>query len=285
MNELMEPAVEPVVESVVESEIKPTGRIFNIQRYSIHDGKGIRTIVFFKGCLLRCRWCCNPESQRYDIETMTVNGKAETVGKDVTVAEIMKKVERDMPYYRRSGGGLTLSGGEVLLQHEFAAQLLRAAKEKGIQTAIQSTALTEFGKVEALLPYLDEFLLDVKHMNPAVHKEFTGMRNELALENARKIAGSGQTRLIVRVPVVPGFNAAGSDIAEIAAFAGSLNDVKLNSVKEIHLLPYHRYGEGKYESLGREYLIAGVAPPSDGTMESLKETAERMSNLPCRIGG
>ena len=104
------------------------GRIFDIQRYSIHDGQGIRTIIFLKGCALRCKWCCNPESQSFEIETMTINGKAKVMGKDVTVAEVMDTVKRDLPYYRRSGGGITLSGGECLLQPEFSVGLLERPK-------------------------------------------------------------------------------------------------------------------------------------------------------------
>jgi len=257
-----------------------TGRVFNIQRYSIHDGRGIRTIVFFKGCFLRCRWCCNPESQKYNIETMTVNGKAETVGQDATIDEILMPVERDRPYYRRSGGGLTLSGGEVLIQYKFAAELLSAAKERGIHTNIQSTALVEYYKIEALLPYLDEFLLDVKHVNPVKHEEFTGKPNLLTLDNAKKIAANKTTRLVIRVPVIPGFNATEEDISDISSFVGSLTNVA-----ELHLLPYHRYGEGKYAALGREYPMGDIAAPSDTTMENLKKVAERASNLICQIGG
>ena len=129
------------------------GRIFDIQRYSIHDGQGIRTIIFLKGCALRCKWCCNPESQSFEIETMTINGKNKVMGKDVTVAEVMETVKRDLPYYRRSGGGITLSGGECLLQPEFSAGLLKAAKDIGISTAIESMAFAKYETIEMLLPY------------------------------------------------------------------------------------------------------------------------------------
>ena len=132
-----------------------SGRIFDIQRYSIHDGVGIRTIVFLKGCALRCQWCCNPESQEFATETMMVNGKPKTIGRDVTVREVMETVKRDMPYYGRSGGGLTLSGGECLLQPEFAAALLHAAKDLGITTAIESMGFARFDVIKSLLPYLD----------------------------------------------------------------------------------------------------------------------------------
>ena len=164
------------------------GRIFDIQRYSIHDGQGIRTIVFLKGCVLRCRWCCNPESQRYEIETMKVAGKPKIIGRDVTVGEVMETVERDRGYYRRSGGGLTLSGGESLCQPKFAAALLETAVHRGITTAMESMGCASWEVIESILPWLDTYLMDIKHMNPAKHEAFTGRRNDLMLENARKIA-------------------------------------------------------------------------------------------------
>ena len=135
------------------------GRIFDIQRYSIHDGQGIRTIIFLKGCALRCKWCCKPESQSFEIETMKINGKSKVMGKDVTVAEVMETVKRDLPYYKRSGGGITLSGGECLLQPEFSVGLLRAAKDIGISTAIESMAFAKYETIEQFLPYLDNILV------------------------------------------------------------------------------------------------------------------------------
>ncbi|HJJ66381.1 MAG TPA: glycyl-radical enzyme activating protein, partial [Methanocorpusculum sp.] len=234
------------------------GRIFDIQRYSIHDGPGIRTIVFLKGCVLRCRWCCNPESQNYEIETMMVQGKPKTIGRDITVREVMETVEKDRPYYKRSGGGLTLSGGESLCQPEFASALLRAAKESGMNTAMESMGCAPYETIEKILPYLDTYLMDIKHTNPAKHKEFTGRSNELMLENAKKIAASGMTNLVIRVPVIPGFNDRVNEIESIARFADSLM-----GVKKIHLLPYHRLGQDKYEGLGREYLMGDVLPPTN----------------------
>ena len=168
------------------------GRIFDIQRYSIHDGTGVRTIVFLKGCVLRCRWCCNPESQEYEIQTMMVAGKPKIIGQDVTVREVMETVVRDRTYYRRSGGGLTLSGGESLCQPEFAAALLRAAKENGINTAMESMACVPMETIEKILEWLDVYLCDVKHMNGEKHKEFTGRDNALMLSNIQKIAESGK---------------------------------------------------------------------------------------------
>ncbi len=256
------------------------GRIFDIQRYSIHDGNGIRTIVFLKGCVLRCRWCCNPESQEYDIQTMMVQGKPKVIGRDVTVAEVMKTVEKDRQYYWRTGGGLTLSGGESLCQPEFATALLQVAQESGISTAMESMGCAKWETIEKLLPYLDQYLLDIKHMNPRKHKEFTGRSNELMIENAMKIAKSGMTELSIRVPVIPGFNDTEEEIRQIAAYTATLPNVK-----RMHLLPYHRLGQDKYTGLNREYLMGDVKPPTNEHMQKLLKVAEMTSGIECQIGG
>ena len=254
------------------------GRIFNIQRFSIHDGPGIRTIVFFKGCVMRCAWCCNPESQRYEIETLTEGGKEKTVGRDVSVSDIMPEILSDMPYYRRSRGGITLSGGEVLCQADFARELLRECKENGLHTAIESAASTKFSEIEKLLPYLDLYLMDIKHIDSSKHKEYTGVANERILENARAVAESG-VELIIRTPVIPGFNDTAEEIRAISHFAKTLP-----GVREHHLLPYHRLGQDKYEGLGRKYSLDGIEPPSKEKMEYLLSVAET-SGLKCKIGG
>ena len=256
------------------------GRIFDIQRYSIHDGVGIRTIVFLKGCALRCKWCCNPESQEYEIQTMMVNGKPKTVGRDVTVKEVMETVYRDIPYYGRSGGGLTLSGGESLLQPEFAEGLLHAAKDIGINTAMESMGYADFDVIKKILLYLDTYLMDIKHMNPEKHREFTSKDNKRMLENAKKIAESKMTELVIRVPVIPGFNDTSEEIKAIAKFAESLS-----GVKKIHLLPYHSYGRGKYEGLGRGYPMGDIKAPTDESMQILKKMVEKETTLECIIGG
>jgi len=261
---------------IMNNLLTTTGRIFNIQRYSLHDGNGIRTIVFLKGCHLRCRWCCNPESQRYEIENMG----DEIAGQNITVAEVIQRVERDRHYYRRSGGGLTLSGGEALAQPDFAYALLKTAHESGIHTAVESTAIVEYSVIEKILPYLDEFLMDIKHMNASKHKEFTTKENTIALENAKRIAASGMTELIIRVPVIPGFNATVKEITDIANFAATLPDVQ-----EIHLLPYHNFGEGKYAALGRPYPMGDAKPPTAEEMQQFKQAVESATKLTCKVGG
>lgn len=257
------------------------GRIFDIQKYSIHDGPGIRTIVFLKGCALRCRWCCNPESQSFEIERMMFEGKEKIMGQDVTVADVMDVVRQDSFYYTRSGGGMTLSGGEAMLQPDFAIGLLRACHDMGINTAIETTAIPEWKVVERFLPHLDYVLLDIKHMNSQKHKEFTRQPNERILENARKIAESGIVDLTIRTPVIPGFNNTPEEIQAISKFAQSLPGVHKH-----HLLPYHRLGQGKYEGLNREYALDGVEPMSNEYMKSLLEAAKQAApKLHIQIGG
>lgn len=255
-----------------------SGRIFDVQKFSVHDGPGIRTIIFLKGCALRCKWCCNPESQKYEIQTMMQNGKEKTIGRDVTVEEVLKIVKQDMPYYRRSGGGMTLSGGEMLCQSDFAYALLRCAKEASINTAVETTGFAPYEKIEKLLPYIDTVLMDIKHTDSAKHQQFTTQPNERILENAVKIAANAK-KLIIRVPVIPTFNDTEEEIAGIARFAAGLK-----GVEEIHLLPYHRFGKDKYDGLGREYLMGDLPSPTDAKMQQLKSVAERYG-LKCQIGG
>ncbi len=257
---------------------KVKGRIFDIQKFSIHDGPGIRTIVFLKGCVLRCRWCCNPESQESQIQTMMVNGKPKVIGQDVMVEEVMEEVLKDVPYYRRSGGGITISGGEPLYQPEFVTALLRTAKDHGLHTTMESTASVKFEIIEQLLPYLDLYLLDIKHMNSEKHKVFTSKSNELILENAVKIANSN-TELIIRVPVIPTFNDTPKEIQDIANFAKTLT-----GVKEMHLLPYHRLGQDKYEGLGRDYTMNHITPITNEDMTGLLNVVIE-SGLAGQIGG
>lgn len=258
--------------------LSTVGRIFDIQRFSTHDGPGVRTIVFLKGCPLRCRWCCNPESQSYEIQQMLQKGKQKTVGKDVTVEEVLGEVLRDRPYYRRSGGGITLSGGECLWQPDFSVALLTACHESGINTAIETTGFAEPSVIERFIPHVDLFLMDIKHIDSRKHQEFTTRPNEKILQNAALIAKKAK-KLIIRVPVIPGVNDTEEEIGNISSFAASLP-----GVNEIHLLPYHRMGQDKYEGLGRPYLMGDVPPPSTEHMQRLKSVCER-NGLITHLGG
>ena len=211
---------------------------------------------------------------------MTRGGKVEIMGRDVTVAEVMEEVLKDRIYYARSGGGLTLSGGECMAQPEFAEALLRAAHEFGFSTAIETTAFARREVVQSLLPHVDYFLMDIKHMDSAKHKEFTTQENGLILENAKYIAENAN-HLIIRVPVVPTFNDTPAEIADIARFADSLPNVT-----ELHLLPYHRLGQDKYAGLGRTYLMDGIVPPTNEHMNMLLTVAQSASTkLRVQIGG
>ncbi|MDR0856128.1 MAG: glycyl-radical enzyme activating protein [Clostridiales bacterium] len=262
------------------SHLDTAGRIFDVQRFSVHDGNGIRTIVFFKGCAFRCPWCCNPESQSFELETMKTADGVRAVGRDVTVRDVMAEVRKDSAYYRRSAGGLTLSGGECLLQPDFARDLLRAAVEEGLSTAIESMASVPRATVAQVLPYLDTYLMDVKHTDAAKHKAFVGKDNALVLENARYVAAHAETELVVRVPVVPTFNDTPAEIAAIARFAASLK-----TVETMHLLPYHPYGSDKYAALGRTYTMSAARAPSQEKMEVLRQAAVQVSRLNVVIGG
>ena len=255
-----------------------TGRIFDVQRFSVHDGPGIRTIVFLKGCRLRCRWCCNPESQEWDIQKMIINGEQKIVGEDTTVERVIAEVVKDEAFYRRSGGGLTLSGGEAMCQPDFAIDLCRAAHDYGINTAIETTAAVPEDVVARVIPHIDYVLMDIKHMNSDKHKAFTGKGNEQILSNARYIAKNAHD-LTIRVPVIPGFNDTSEEISAIAKFANSLP-----SVTRLHLLPYHRLGQNKYDGLGRKYDFENVATIPDEKMSYLLDVA-RESGLVCQIGG
>ena len=261
------------------SYLEETGRIFDVQRFSVHDGPGIRTIIFLKGCPLRCKWCCNPESQQYEIQKMVVNGVPKTMGRDVTVQEVLNEVRKDLTYYWRSGGGVTLSGGECLFQSDFAAAILRACKEQCINTAIETTGFAPFSNIQKLLPWLDVVLMDIKHVDDEKHKAFTGQSNRLILENAKKIAESG-ANLVIRVPVVPEFNHTPREIYQIAKFAE-----QLPGVKRIHLLPYHRLGEDKYAGLGRKYELSDIDPQNNEALEELLNTVRNNTTLECQIGG
>lgn len=263
----------------MENYLQAKGRIFDIQKYSIHDGPGIRTIIFLKGCPLRCRWCCNPEGQRFETETMLFNGEEKVMGQEVTVDDLLPIIAQDAFYYRRSGGGVTLSGGECLWQPDFAPHLLHACHDMGYNTAIETTGYQKWEIIEKYLEHLDYVLMDIKHMDSAKHKRFTGVSNELILENAYRIAASGKAELTIRTPVIPGFNDTPEEIHKIAEFAASLPGVKRH-----HLLPYHRLGEGKYEGLGRDYSLKGIEPMSNDRMKILLEAAKK-SGLQCQIGG
>lgn len=279
---------------------KKKGLVFNIQKYSVHDGPGIRTIVFLKGCPLSCRWCSNPESQRLEPELAFNPGRCLTFskctrclqaclrgaiireaddslridrtlcdgcpkncaqacpsqglivyGEERSVDDVLKVVEQDAAFYTRSSGGMTLSGGEPLLQADFALALLREARRRRIRTAVETCGMVPWKTMEAAAQYLNYVLYDIKHMDSSVHQEQTGRPNEAILDNFRRLVGlEAETPILVRTPVIPGFNDSEEAIAAIAEFVRPYPNVRFE------MLPYHRLGTQKYLFLDR-------VPPMD----------------------
>ena len=225
--------------------------IFNIQKFSIHDGPGIRTVVFFKGCPLRCSWCSNPESQNAFPEEMLnkKKGTYDVQGKYMTVAEIMEEVRKDLPFYEESGGGITLSGGEVLYQAASAMALLEAAHKEQIHTAMETTAYTNPNLFEKVIAHVDYLMIDLKHYDSNRHQEGTLVKNEIIINNL-KIASQAGKDVLIRIPIIPGFNDSLADAAHFSDLIASLGFTNVN------LLPFHQFGESKYASLGREYAHA-----------------------------
>ena len=268
--------------------------VFDIERNSYVDGPGIRTTVFFKGCNLRCAWCHNPESQSHTPQMMFYGDKCvgcgkckekcpnglsscdlcgrceiycpqdarRVCGKEYTVEEILREVVKDKAFYETSGGGVTLSGGECMLQLEFVTALLRACKAEGLHTAVDTAGHVPYEGLDVVLPYTDLFLYDVKCFDTEKHRRYTGVGNERILENLGKLLDSGK-RVWVRIPVVPSVNDTVEEMEGIKSFL-SLH----GAPEKIELLPYHAMGEHKYAAVGKE--AACFATPDEETMARLR---------------
>jgi len=307
------------VEEFEEGEAGLRGLVFDIQKFSLHDGPGIRTTVFMKGCPLACRWCSNPESQSPKQEIMTYDirciacGKCaeacgtgaitfdgvkreidwekcieclecakacpargiECVGRYMTVDQVVAKVEQDRIFYDNSGGGMTVSGGEPLVQWEFVSSVLQRCREKGIHTALDTCGMAPWKNVERVIEHADLVLFDIKHMDSAVHKKGTGVGNETILENARKVAQRVTTW--IRIPLIPGFNDSESNLTRVARFASEIG------AKKISLLPYHDLGSSKYPKLGRTYPMEDAPLFAEEKVEELKTRLEAVG-LTVQIG-
>jgi len=279
------------------------GKVFNIQRFSLHDGPGIRTTVFLKGCPLRCLWCHNPEGLEAQPQIrLTANlctccgrcaaacefgghdvsehahalhleacrkcghcaeacfvGALEMVGKSMSVEEVLAVVRRDLPFYQQSDGGLTLSGGEPLAQYAFSQALLTAAKAEGLHTAIETSANVPWGKLLALAPLLDLWLVDVKHTDDARHRELTGISNARILKNIRRMTAA-QWPLVLRIPWVPELNAEDAFLTGLRAFLASLTHPPM-----IEFMPYHRLGQGKWSALGKPSPMSDDIPAANAS--------------------
>ena len=237
------------------------GIVLRTERSSIHDGEGLRTVVFLKGCPLRCLWCSTPESQSAAIERM---GDA-AYGKAMSVEQLMAEVRKDSIFYFHSGGGLTLSGGEPLVQADFSAELLRQAKYEGINTAMETCLAMPFSKVEKVLPYLDTMYADLKHIEPTEHKRYTGMDNTVILDNLRRVAERADLKLVVRIPLIPGINDDPATLHGMGAFCAGLKHLRC-----VQLLPYHRLGMDTYRKMGRSYPLASLQAPDDEHMNACR---------------
>jgi len=286
-----------------------TGNIFNIQKYSIHDGPGIRTTVFFKGCPLNCWWCHNPESQYLypelvfwkdrcincqtcltvcssnaisikdgilftDKDKCTLCGECvqkcptqarEIIGKTMTSEEVVKEVEKDNLFYQESGGGVTFSGGEPLVQPEFLNELLQSCQEKKIHTALDTSGYAIWQVLDKIRDKVDLFLYDVKIMDDEAHKNYTGVSNQIILENLRKLSRENEN-IFIRIPIIPGVNDDDQNIKGIGEFLKPLN------IKQVELLSYHNIASEKYNRLGKIYALEKTQVPS-------KEKLIKISNI------
>jgi pyruvate formate lyase activating enzyme len=300
------------------------GIVFNIQHYSIHDGPGIRTNVFLKGCFLRCIWCQNPESQSikpelfYFKEKCTgcgkcaavcpanaiqiIEGKSHTdrskcnsfgqcvqvcpnearslMGKEMTAQEVFQNVKGDEIFYKRSNGGVTLTGGEPLFQPDFSKNILSLCRQAGIHTAIETCGYADWETFQDVLQHTDLVLFDLKHMNSEKHREYTGVPNNLILENVQKIYHELGIPIWARIPVIPGYNDSIRDIHAIAKFVAT----ELDKSVPVHFLAYHRLGESKYERLDKEGKDLSIIPPTDGHMLEVQKIAASYG-LKTHIGG
>ncbi len=286
-----------------------SGTITDIQRFSLNDGPGIRTTVFFKGCNLRCAWCHNPETinprpelQFFRAKCIGCGGCAPgpdttpagssasftddagvvrhyrgnchaealvQVGRTVSAADILDEAMQDRNFYANSLGGVTLSGGEVTVQSPFAREALALLKANGLHTAIETNIATPWERIEPLLPFLDLVMFDIKHLNSVTHREWTGFGNELILENARRL-GELKLPVIVRTPVIPGFNDEAGAISAIATFVATLP-----ALEYYELLAYNPLGADKYRCLGIPYLLHDVLMIPDDKMRQLARVAEQ----------
>lgn len=243
------------------------GKIHSIDTFGTLDGPGIRTVIFMQGCALRCQYCHNPDT--WDCQAASAQ--------ELTAEEIMKIINRGRPYFEASGGGVTFSGGEPLLQHEFVLEVLKKCRDEKIHTAIDTSLYISSCIVREVLPYTNLFLADIKHMDEESSILITEVSNKLNLENLRLISKK-RVPIWIRYVVVPGLTASDKDIESMARFTA-----ELESVERIDLLPYHSLGKHKWDVLGLEYKLEKTEPPDPNQMKRLKEITEGISGKPVFI--
>lgn len=299
--------------------------ITNIQKFSIHDGDGIRTTVFFKGCPLKCRWCHNPETQRFEKEMQidrekctgcgacaaicpngaihmeegrpiwnsdacTFCGKCENfcptgireiIGREYTVKELLKELMKDQMFYEESGGGVTLSGGEVMaMDIDYILELAKELKRQDVTLTIDTCGYVPYDRFQKILPYVNTFLYDIKVMDPEIHKEYMGTDNKLILDNLVRLAKDG-ARIYIRIPTVKEVNGNEQSMREIIAF---LQEHDIHPA-QVNLLPYHDTGSGKYRKLDMEYKGTDLHAPDREEMEAFVALFENAGFKNTKIGG
>ena len=259
--------------------LEKKGLVFNIQRYSLNDGDGIRTIVFFKGCPLRCPWCSNPESQKIEIENMKSMQNIDNmkqVGKWYTIEELMKEVLKDEIFFNTSGGGVTLSGGEILMQGEFIVEFLKELKEHSINTTVETCGYGSTHLFKKMLLYIDTVLFDLKIADNEKSKKVLKGEFNLIHSNFREAVKNN--RVIPRFPYIPKYTNEKKNIDKI------LKIIKDAGLNQIHVLPYHNYGESKYELLDRDYELKDIKIPEDSEVNEIKKYIESKGII-VKIGG
>jgi pyruvate formate lyase activating enzyme len=251
------------------------GLIFSVKRYSIHDGPGIRVTFFMKGCPLNCIWCHNPEGispfpenivQKNRIGEKEFSNTVQ-VGNYYSAEDILAILEKERVFINQSGGGVTFSGGEPMLQCEFLLETLKLCKANGYHTAVDTSGYSSSENYKSVIPYTDLFLFDLKELSEAKHIEFTGVSNIGILENYQMILKSGKD-MMVRIPVISGYN---DEMAQMEKLKNLLSSTKTASLKKINLLPYHKTGSSKYKKFNIQHRIKNIEPPSKEKMKELKE--------------
>jgi pyruvate formate lyase activating enzyme len=268
--------------------MKQNGYIFDIKRYSINDGPGIRTTIFFKGCPLNCWWCHNPESQRKLPEefsgcSLRWNFSPDETGKDMigsaaSVADIMEVIQKDIPFYDQSKGGVTFSGGEPLLQHEFLTSLLIECRKRDIHTAVDTSGYADISIIKSIAPLTDLFLYDLKLISEKLHIDYSGVSNKIILDNLSYLTDSGK-KVIIRIPIIPGITSSDENIKNIIDFVSGLK-----TIWGVSLLPFHKTGFTKYEKMNKINKLPLIEPPSEEYMIELKDQFTR-AGFNTGIGG
>jgi len=264
-----------------------SGIIFDIKRFAVHDGPGIRTTVFLKGCPLCCRWCHNPESidpTPCDIKKeLKLNGrrftKEETIGYEISTDKLFSELEKERIFMDESGGGVTFSGGEPLQQFDFLLKMLQICKRNGMHTTVDTSLFAPYEKIVAVSAFTDLFLIDLKLMDNAAHQKYTGVSNELIIENIRRLTASDNA-IIIRIPVIPNVTDSNENIVQTISFLKTLN----NKIRDIHLLPFHNTAKGKYTRIGKDNSFMHVKSLQQ---EDIKEMEQQFvdAGFFVKIGG